>query len=137
MGNPKWTADPRFASLTNRKENEAELDERLSEWTKSFTPEHIMEKLQERGVPAGVLKTGADIQDDRQLNYRKHYIQLEHPEMGKRYYEAAAGFVLSETPANICRPSPLLGQHTGYVCRKILGMSDEEFDDLSNQGIFE
>lgn len=137
MGNPEWTADPRFASLTDRKENEAELDERLSEWTKSFTPEHIMEKLQERGVPAGVLKTGADIQDDRQLNYRQHYIQLEHPEMGKRYYEAATGFILSETPADICRPSPLLGQHTGYVCREILGMSDEEFDDLSSQGVFE
>jgi len=137
MGNPEWTADPRFTSLPDRKENEAELDERLSEWTKSFTPEHVMEKLQERGVPAGVLKTGAGIQDDRQLNYRQHYIQLEHPEMGKRYYEAATGFILSETPADICRPSPLLGQHTDYVCREILGMSVEEFDDLSNQGVFE
>ena len=136
MGNPEWTVHSRFAGFAGRKKNKVELDERLGEWTKTLTPESVMERLQEQGVPAGVLKTGADIQNDHQLNYRKHYTELEHPEMGNRYYESATGFTLSKTPAEISRPSPLLGQHTGYVCREMLGMSDEEFDVLSSQGVF-
>jgi len=32
-------------------------------------------------------------------------------------------------------PAPLLGQHTGYVCREMLRMGDEGFVDLYNQGV--
>ena len=46
-------------------------------------------------------------------------------------------FQLSETPAKPARPSPLIGEHTEYVCTKILGMSDEEFVNLLQAGVFE
>jgi len=136
MGNLEWTKEARFATLLGRKENEEELNESLGEWTRGFTAEEVMEKLQAAGVPAGVVKNAADIQDDPQLAHRHYYWQLEHPEIGMHYYEGP-GFALSKTPAEIRMPAPLLGQHTEYVCREILGMSDEEFVDLSNQGVFE
>jgi crotonobetainyl-CoA:carnitine CoA-transferase CaiB-like acyl-CoA transferase len=34
-------------------------------------------------------------------------------------------------------PAPCLGEHTEYVCTRILGMSDEEFVDLFTEGVFE
>ena len=136
MGNPEWTKEATFATLLSRKENEEELNEQLGEWTRNFTAEEVMEKLQAAGVPAGVVKNAADIQDDPQLAYRHYFWQLEHPEIGKHYCEAA-GFTLSKTPTEIRMPAPLLGQHTEYVCREMLGMSDEEFVDLFNQDVFE
>ena len=136
MGNPEWTKETRFATLLGRKENEEELNERLGEWTRNFAAEEVMEKLQAVGVPAGVVKNAADIQDDPQLAYRHYFWQLEHPDIGMHYYEAEA-FTLSRTPTELRMPSPLLGQHTEYVCREILGMSNEEFVDLFNQGVFE
>ena len=136
MGNPEWTKEATFATLLSRKENEEELNERLGEWTRNFTAEEVMEKLQAAGVPAGVVKNAADIQDDPQLAYRHYFWQLEHPEIGKHYCEAA-GFTLSKTPTEIRMPAPLLGQHTESVCREMLGMSDEEFVDLFNQDVFE
>jgi len=95
-----------------------------------------MGKLQAVGVSAGVVKNAADMQDDPQLAHRHYFWQLEHPEIGMHNYDGP-GFILSETPAEIKSPSPLMGQHTEYVCREILGMSDEEFIDLLSQGVFE
>ena len=136
MGNPEWTKEAKFATLLGRKENEEELNERLGEWTRSFTAEEVMEELQAAGVPAGVVKNAADILDDPQLAHRHYFWQLEHPEIGVHSCEAE-GFTLSKTPTEIRMPAPLLGQHTEYVCREMLGMSDEEFIDLFNQGVFE
>jgi len=34
-------------------------------------------------------------------------------------------------------PSPCLGEHTEYVCREILKLSDEEFIELLIDGVFE
>ena len=34
-------------------------------------------------------------------------------------------------------PAPLLGQHSEYVCTKLLGMSDEEFTKLVDEGLAE
>jgi len=136
MGNPDWTKKPEFATLLGRKKNEEELNERIGEWTKNFSAEKIVEKLQAVGIRAGVVKNAADVQDDPQLAYRHYFWQLEHPEIGLHSYEGP-GFILSKTPAEIKSPSSLLGEHTEYVCREILGMSDEEFIDLLGQGVFE
>lgn len=136
MGNPDWAEKPEFATLLARKRNEDELNERVGEWTRNFTAEELMERLQAVGVPAGVVKNAADVQDDPQLAHRHFFWQLEHPEIGMHNYEGP-GFILSKTPTEIKSPSPLMGQHTEYVCREILGMSDEEFIDLLSQGVLE
>ena len=136
MGNPAWARGSIFATLLGRKRSEEELDNKIAEWTMNFDAEELMQRLQKDGVPAGLVENSADIQDDIQLAHRHYYWQLDHPEIGVHHYEGPA-YILSETPAEIKMPSPLLGQHTELVCREILGMSDEEFLDLLNQGVFE
>jgi len=135
MGNPAWTRDPRFGTLQGRKANEGELDRLLAAWTVNFTPEELMVTLQSQGVAAGVVENCEDLYNDPQLKYRRHYQELEHPEMGKHYYEAPS-FKLSKTPAELRMPGPCLGQHNEYVCSQILGMSDKEFTDLVAAGAF-
>ena len=44
--------------------------------------------------------------------------------------------ILSKTPDKVDRPSPCLGEHTEYVCTQILGMSDEKFVELFQEGVF-
>jgi len=95
-----------------------------------------MQKLQDAGVPAGVLQTGEDLHNDPQLKHRHYLHQLEHPEIGRHSYEGLP-FKLSKTTSEFKMPAPLLGQHTEYVCTKILGMSDEEFVALMAEGVFE
>ncbi len=137
MGSPPWAIEEKWSTLLSRKQNEDELDQWIGEWTKVLTAEDVMAKLQAAGVSAGVVKNAVDIVDDPQLAFRHYFWEVDHPEMGMHYYDGAGGFALSKTPEQVSQPSPLLGQHTEYVCREILHMSDDEFIDLLNQGVFE
>ena len=136
IGNPPWTANAKFSTLLARKDNEDELDQLIEAWTIDFTPEEVMSRLQAEGVAAGVVKNGKDIYEDPQLRQGNHFWPLEHKEMGKVTHMGQP-FTMSQTPAQPRSPAPLLGEHTEYVCRKLLGISKEDFTGLMSDGVFE
>ncbi len=136
MGQPGLIGDPRFVSFDNRKKNEGELDKIIGEWTAGLSAEEVMERLQAAGVPAGVVKNTEDMYNDPQLRKRNIFWPMEHSEMGM-FTHLGQSFQLSKTPSKAYSPSPLLGEHTEYICTKMLGMSDEEFIDLMQKGVFE
>jgi benzylsuccinate CoA-transferase BbsF subunit len=136
MDRPELAADPRFEGAFDRKKHAAELDEIVGTWTAALAPEDVMARLQAAGVPAGVVKNAADLLEDPQLNARHMFWPLPHAEMGM-FTHLGQSFRLSKTPSRAWSPSPLLGEHTEYVCTKMLGMSDGEFVDLMQQGVFE
>jgi benzylsuccinate CoA-transferase BbsF subunit len=136
MGKPELIKDTRFDTFTNRKKNEDELNKIIGEWTAGLSPEEVMEGLQAAGVAAGVVKNTADMYEDPQLRKRNLFWPMQHGEMG-RFTHLGQSFQLSKTPSRAYSPSPLLGEHTEYICTKMLGMSDEEFIDLMQKGVFE
>ena len=131
-----WLTDPRFSTLIKRKENEEELNRLVGGWTKDFNAEDIMVMLQSAGISAGVVENSKDLSEDPQLKHRHYFWELEHPEIGKHFYEGNA-FRLSRTPADFRMPAPSLGEHNWYIYTQVLGMSDEEFVELDNEGVFE
>ncbi len=134
MGSPEWAADPKFATLESRKANELELEARINEWTADKDAYDLMERLQARGVPAGVVQSARELLDvDRHIKERGYYVYLDHPETGRAAYDGPP-FKLSKTPGELRSPAPLLGQHTEYVCKEILGLSDEEIAELMIAG---
>ncbi len=129
IGDPEWTKDPKFATLEKRKENEDELDRLVEEWTVNQVDEEVMMKLQKAGVPAGRIGTVEDqMENDPQLKYRNFYQEREHPEVGK-YRPPRQPCVLSKTPCEI-RRAPLLGEHNEFVLKNLLGLPDEEIEEL-------
>jgi len=131
-----WQEGNRFASILDRKENEAEMDGLLSEWTRHRKAEDVVAMLQREGVPAGLVENSRDVHEDPQLLQQAYFMRFEHPEVGK-YYCDGASFKLSLTPAQARLPAPLLGQHNEYVYKEILGMSEEEYVSLLISGAFE
>ncbi len=71
-----------------------------------------------------------------QLAHRQVWRELEHPELGPFHFEAPP-FILSETPADLRRPAPCLGEHNAYVYGEILGLSQEEIAQLEAAGVIE
>ena len=136
IGKPGLAADPRFDTLIGRKENEAEVDRIVGGWTAQLPAEEVMARLQAAGVPAGVVQDTRDVYNDPQLRQRNIFWPMEHGEMGL-FTHLGQSFQLSGTPSRPRSPSPSLGEHTEYVCTKIIGMSDEEFVGLMNEGVFE
>lgn len=132
-GNPPWSGEARFSTLALRKENEDALDRFVEEWTMKNIPEEVMTMLQTAGIPAGVVKNVEDMFNDPQLRHRNHFVKLGHPELGS-YSARNHAFRMSRTSSKM-KPAPCLGEHTEFVCREILGMSDEEFVNYLLDGV--
>jgi benzylsuccinate CoA-transferase BbsF subunit len=136
IGHPALAQDPRFATLLDRKKNEDELDKIAEEWTTKHTAEEVMGLMQAAGVAAGVAANAQDQAEDPQLKHYQFFHELEHPETGKLSSYHGPLFRLSKSPYELARP-PMLGEHNDYVYTKLLGMSDEEFVELMQEGVFD
>ena len=112
------------------------LDAEISAWTRTQQAEELMERLQSAGVPAGVVQTPEDLRNDPQLAHRGHYWMLDHPTMGHRAYDGPS-FRLSETPAELTKAAPLLGEDNEYIYKDIVGMSDDEYVEHLVSGAFD
>ena len=44
-------------------------------------------------------------------------------------------FILSATPGRLHRPAPQMGQHTEYVLREMIGLSEEEYSSLKKDEV--
>jgi crotonobetainyl-CoA:carnitine CoA-transferase CaiB-like acyl-CoA transferase len=69
-----------------------------------------------------------------QLHARDFFWKIDHPEAGALRY-AGQPLRLSETPAQVYRPAPCLGQHNAQVLGGLLGLSTDELDDLRDKGV--
>ena len=136
MGSPDWAKDAKFGSAEGRKQHEAELEQRIGAWTADKEAHALMEELQRRGVPAGVVQSAREMLADEHLKERGYYAYLDHPETGRSAYDGPP-FKLSKTPGSLRAPAPLLGQHTEQVCKEMLGLSDEEIADLLVEGVLQ
>jgi crotonobetainyl-CoA:carnitine CoA-transferase CaiB-like acyl-CoA transferase len=108
----------------------------VAEWTKKHSAEEIMQMMQEADVAAGVVQNAQDlVEHDPQLEERGFLVPLKHPVIGV-FGHPTPPYKLLKTKAQV-RTSPCLGEHTEYICTKLLGMSDEEFLELFQENVFE
>ena len=130
MSDPEWALDAKFSTHAARKENEDQLDANINAWTADKDPYEIMQDLQARGVPAGVVQSARELLDvDAHIKDRGYYVYLDHPEAGHTAYDGPPA-VLTKTPGKLQSPAPMLGEHTEHVCKNILGLTDEEITEL-------
>ncbi len=139
MGSPDWALDARFASAAGRKQYEDELDAKLTTFTSGCERYDLMNRLQARGIPAGVVQKAPDRFDrDPQLKARGYYVDLPHSEIGTWPIE---GFPakLSRSPADVGGPTgraaPKLGEDNGFVYGELLGLSTAEMAALTEDGV--
>jgi len=133
---PTLAQDPRFATLLNRKKNEDELDKMVEAWTVEHTDAEVMRLMQEAGVAAGAAATSKDQAEDPQLEHYEFFQEMDHPETGRLRSYHGPIFRLSDAPYELGRPA-MLGEHNDFVYTKLLGMSDEEFVELMQEGVFD
>ena len=133
-GHSEWSSDSRFATLSDRKRNERELDRLVGEWTATLPPDRIMHLLQGAGVGAGPVMSTFALLEDPHFIERGFVIELDHPEVGKR---AVAGLPakFSAMPEPAWFPAPLFGQHNDYVFRELLGMDEDRVTRLIEEKV--
>jgi crotonobetainyl-CoA:carnitine CoA-transferase CaiB-like acyl-CoA transferase len=134
MGNPDWAKQERFSNLFKRQQHVEELDELLGQWTANYTPEQVMNMLQEAAVPSAVVNNAEDLASDPQLESRGFFIQVPHPVFGNISFDATP-IRLNRTPARFWQAAPQLGQDNRYVYQELLGLSEEQFQQYIDKGV--
>ena len=136
MGDPSWNSDPRFATVSGRTGNAEELDRLVEQWTSERSSEEVMRLMQQAGVEAGVVQTMEDLLTrDKHLEERGLYCQVPH-RLRQLVLLEGVPYKASRTPGGLRSAGPFIGEHTEQVCREVLGMSDEEFAEYQQQGVF-
>ncbi|HEY7221436.1 MAG TPA: CoA transferase [Candidatus Binatia bacterium] len=131
IGKSSGPADAKFTTEAGRKEHRAELDRRLSEWTRKYTAKQIFRLLQEAGVAAGIPSSGEDLFHDIHLRARGHVVETEAQPWGKITHHGLPGMP-SLSAASAARAAPWIGAHNQEVFGGILGLSKERIAELEN-----
>jgi benzylsuccinate CoA-transferase BbsF subunit len=137
IGNPAWCRDERFATPLARERNVAELDRLVGEWTRQYSGQEVMDRLQAVGVAAAPVQDVEDqVKHDRHARERGLWAEIEEPEMGVVISERPP-VLMSATPPGIRTHAPLFGEHTNDVLRDLLHLSDAEIEALTAEGVLE
>jgi benzylsuccinate CoA-transferase BbsF subunit len=135
MDMAELAADIRFKSIELRQINHEELDRLITAWTEKRSAQEIMHKLQAGGIEAMAVQTGQEMGSDPQLKHRGFYRSLEQLD-GLRYTYSGSPALMSANPASIKR-APQLGEHNAQVFTGLLGIDEEEFVKLLNEGVLD
>src|SRR5258705_13096410 len=86
IGRPELADDRRFATLAARKRHEDALDEIVTAWTATRTPEDATAVLQAAGIPAFMSARNRDLAESAHLRERGYFVEHDHPEVGRRIH---------------------------------------------------
>jgi crotonobetainyl-CoA:carnitine CoA-transferase CaiB-like acyl-CoA transferase len=134
IGEPQLAADPRFRAASDRKVNEDDLERALTAWTESRTKWDVTRTLQNAGVAAFPSITSKDLAEDPHLTERGFFVRLPHAEVGVRTH-AGMPWLLPHAPNGVRAPAPLLGEHTDWVMRDLLGYAAPEIARLREEHV--
>jgi succinyl-CoA--D-citramalate CoA-transferase len=134
IGHPEWAESERYATHNARGENQEELDERISAWTREHAAEEVLEAMREASVPAGKLFTAKDMVEDPHYEARENVVIVEDPEIGPFPMQNVVPR-LTETPGKVRWAGPALGQHNDEVYGELMKLSEEEQTALRERGV--
>ncbi|MYE47524.1 MAG: CoA transferase [Chloroflexi bacterium] len=135
MGAPEWAGDPRFAHVEGRLANQDELDARIGEWTADQDGFELMERLQAAGVAATPVGYPEDVAASPQLEARGAWREVALPQDGGTTRWFSPPWRFSKTPTDRLDPAPEMGEANHYVFCELLGMDEDEVEQLSAEGV--
>jgi crotonobetainyl-CoA:carnitine CoA-transferase CaiB-like acyl-CoA transferase len=121
--------DERFATNRQRVTGYEEFRPIVADRLRTRTRNDWIEALTAAGVPCGSVRNLQEVFDDPQLAARAMITEIEHATIGP-LRTLGVPVKLSETPGEVRRPPPTLGQHTDTVLRQDLGIEPETISRL-------
>jgi benzylsuccinate CoA-transferase BbsF subunit len=134
MEQPELAHDPRFQDMYQRLTHRQDLDRLLAAWTQTREVESTARHLQMAGIAAMPLRTVEGRFHDAHLRARQTHIEIDHPGSGRELLHTIP-WRLSDTPPRIQGPAPQVGEHNAYVLGELLGLSEEEQEQLGAEGV--
>ncbi|RIJ30704.1 CaiB/BaiF CoA transferase family protein [Henriciella mobilis] len=128
-----WADDRRYATHDARGENQLELDEKISAWTRQHPVADVLARCEEHGVPCGPVNTARDMLADAHIAAREAIIKVAHPLLGEVPMQGVFP-KLSDTPGRVDRAGPALGENTSEILAAI-GYDEKAQAGLRQEGV--
>jgi len=134
IGRAELAQDPRFDSEANRVANRGTLIPLLNEVFATRPADEWLRRLEEAGVPAGRIKSVAEVCESAHLKARGMAVRLAHPKAGGI---TVMGVPIRrwDTPGAARVPPPLLGQHTEEILTRVLRLPKARVERLRAAGV--
>lgn len=134
MGQPELAEDERYATHSARGKYQAELDSLINAWTKTIPLSALEDKMNEFGVPCGLIYKAEDMIQDEHFKARNAIVEVEHPDFGSIKMQNVAPR-LSDTPGAVRHVGPELGADNEYVLGDLLSLDASTQAKLKEAGI--
>jgi formyl-CoA transferase len=134
MGRPELAKDPRYATHTARGAVQKELDDLISDWTRTVDANELEELMEKFGIPSGKIYRTPEMLEDAHFKAREAIVTTMHPKFGTLKMQNVAP-KLSATPGGIRRPAPELGEHNDEIYGNLLSLSAEQRAELAARGV--
>jgi crotonobetainyl-CoA:carnitine CoA-transferase CaiB-like acyl-CoA transferase len=133
IGREDLATDPNLANNVGRAANAERIDAAISAYTEQYPLDVVLEEMNKAGVPAGKSYDAADIAQDPHYQARDMILDATLPD-GSVVQVPGIVPKLSQTPGQITRSAPELGQHTAEVLEG-LGIGAAQQADWKERGI--
>jgi formyl-CoA transferase len=132
IGKPEWKTDPDYATPPARLPRLRHIFDTVEGWTKTKTKFEVMDICNKHDIPVGPILSMKEIAEEKSLRDTGTVVEVDHPGRGK-YLTVGNPIKLSDSPADV-RRSPLLGEHTEEILRKVLGYSEKDVAAIKLSG---
>jgi formyl-CoA transferase len=129
---PEWKTDPDYATPPARLPRLRHIFDTIEQWTMTKTKFEVMDICNNHDIPVGPILSMKEIADEPSLRTTGTVVEVDHPGRGK-YLTVGNPIKLSDSLPDV-RRSPLLGEHTDEILRKVIGYSGGEVAEIKSSG---
>jgi crotonobetainyl-CoA:carnitine CoA-transferase CaiB-like acyl-CoA transferase len=114
-----------------------ELERRVEAFVTSHDSQFLYENFNKYKVPFATARNAQEIYKDPHWHGRNNFIKYVDQTLGKEIEAFGIAPKMSDTPGQVWRGAPALGQDTETILSRLLGYSDKEIAAFKGKGIID
>ena len=134
IGQERWATDARFENLAGRQENQNEIDQAISTWSKQYSSQEVEARLRAAGISADRVRRINEVVDGAAGS--TVFSQMAERRVGSMR-TTKLPFTLSSVDLPTPASAPSLGEHSGEVLRAWINCSDADIENLKREQVLQ